>query len=672
MTSPGSPTPARRSVSGAALRQWQRLQQAGRGEDCLNLARQLVASCGNDGKAWQLLGLSHFLRGEIGEALQRLARAAQLSPADGSVWDSLGLARQEAGDAAGAREAFRRAVLGAPRSAGILVNAAAHALVLGDAEDSLRLANRAIVLAPALPEAQLVCGNALSALGRSDDALAAFRHALALRPRFGQAALSLGRELAARGRHREACDVTRRAIELQPDFAEAHVNLGGFLHMLSDVAGAAQSYARAVALMPQLAGARSGYLFCRSQDPTVSQEVLFAEHRAFGEWVEAPWRAGWGGHVNERNGDRRLRLGFVSGDLRDHPVARYIEPVWQALDRTSLEIVAYAASRSEDQVSQRLRALADVWVNVSAMPDEALAARIRADRIDILCDLSGHTLDNRLSVFARKPAPVQVTLIGYPNTTGLMAMDYRLVSHGSCAPGRLDSLFTEKLVYVPCTSRFIPVENAPPVNGLPARERGHVTFGSFNRTGKQNPRVIEVWSRVLQAVPGSRLLIGAVPDDGQRRDLTVAFARHGIDASRLEFHPRVGLYEYLALHHRVDIILDTWPYTGGTTTNHALWMGVPTLTLAGPSLPQVQGAGILRRAGLAEWVAGSEEDFVARAVRLTADTRELAALRAGLRDRLREQAADRQASLRLVGEALRIMWRRWCAGLPPESFEVKP
>lgn len=375
-------------------------------------------------------------------------------------------------------------------------------------------------------------------------------------------------------------------------------------------------------------------------------------------------------HENVRDPERDLRVGFVSGDLRKHPLAYLIEPIWQAMRGGRNQVIAYSNFGTEDDVSARLRALTDSWVRIERMNDEALADRIRRDSIDILFDLSGHTTHNRLPVFAMKPAPIQVSWLGYPATTGLSAMDYRFVRGADTDGHLIERLFCEKLVRLRFRG-FEPEPNAPAVGPLPALTAGHVTFGSFNRPSKISEATTDLWSLVLRAVPNSRLLIAAAGEMRTQDRLRMLFESKGISSERLSFRPRVSLADYLAMHHEVDIALDAFPYTGGTTTNHALWMGVPVLSLVGTTPQQRQASSILVMLGLSEWAARSAEEYVARAVEATSNLGELSQLRERLRPAM---AASFQGSTAAVAReldwALRMVWQRWCAGLPPESFTV--
>jgi predicted O-linked N-acetylglucosamine transferase (SPINDLY family) len=313
------------------------------------------------------------------------------------------------------------------------------------------------------------------------------------------------------------------------------------------------------------------------------------------------------------------------------------------------------------------------WHSVSKLLDRELAALIKDDGIDILVDLSSHTSFNRLRVFALKPAPLQVSWMGYPGTTGLRAMDYYLADRHFLPPGQFDDSFTEKIVHLPAAPSLQPYAGSPPVNRLPALDAGFVTFGSFNRVGKLTPFAIRLWCRLLRELPNSIMILAAVPLDERRHKLAAMFGEGGIVEERLAFFPRSDMPTYLALHNQVDICLDTYPYTGGTTTNHALWMGVPTLTLAGPTPASRQGAANLLPLGLDAFIAADEDDFVRKGLDWSNNLGALAEVRSGLRERCAATPLRRPETIAdAVDAALRHMWRRWCEHLPARSFSIDP
>lgn len=473
------------------------------------------------------------------------------------------------------------------------------------------------------------------------------------------------------GDHVAGARYARGGLAQDPANYACYVNLANALRGMGRAGEAAQAYRQAFKLLPQDFGAPSSLLFCLSLDESLAPATVFAEHVALMGHFEAPFLERARPHQNNRDAGRRLKVGFVSGDFCYHSVASFVHPVWAALDSTQVALWAYATSATVDHMTGQLRALTEVWREVHHLSDEALAEQIRADGIDVLIDLSGHTRHNRLLTFARKPAPVQATWIGYPNTTGLQAMDYVLADRFNAPHGLYEQFYVEKFARLPSSGTFAPAQDAPPVSGLPALRNGFVTFGSFNNTGKLGDQVIAVWSQVLLAVPGSRLLMANVSAPALAQQFTERFGRQGIAADRLTFAPHMPMRDYLSLHHEVDLILDAWPYTGGTTTNHALWMGVPVVTLRGPSRSHCQSAAVLGRMGMQDWVTLSEADFVALAVQWANAPLALSAVRAGLRERWQTAPLRQPATVaRGLEQALLVMWQRWCAGLPAADFEI--
>ncbi len=664
MSNAGSTDQRSTALPAASLSQWQEWFRRGALGDCEGLARGLVADHPRSGKAWQLLGASLLASGRASDALQALRSASDLAPTDWSIADNLALAMQRTGDFAGAAQTFRAALERAPGEPRLWSNASVNALESGDAPAALILAWEAIRLAPNLAVAHLNVGNALSATGQTAEAEASFRQALAIRPDYVQALLSLGRELSQRGQVTDAIEVTRRALTLKPDYADAHVNLAHDLNTLGDVAAAAAHYRHALELKPELSAAGSGALYCLLHDDRQSAEAVSAAHRQFGEQLEAPRKVHWQPHANSRDPQRRLRLGFVSADLRNHPVARFLEPVWRELDRQRFELFAYDVQPASDAIALRLRERADHWTVVASMPEAQLDAQIRHDGIDILFDLSGHTARNRLGLFARKPAPIQVSWIGYPGTTGLATMDYRFVDAVVAPPQRFDYLFSEHLAYLPFLSVFDRPDNLPDVMPSPLSRGQPLTFGSFNRINKLGDRTLALWSKVLKRLPASRLLVGALPNAQMEDEFRARFRSTGVDARRLMFRPRLAMPDYLELHAQVDLLLDTLPFSSGTTANFALWMGVPTLTFAGDSLAQRLGATRMAAAGLDAFIAESDAAYVDLAVAWAGRPAELARIRSELRSRMEEKSRSQPLQLtRALEQRLREMWQRWCAGI---------
>jgi predicted O-linked N-acetylglucosamine transferase (SPINDLY family) len=502
------------------------------------------------------------------------------------------------------------------------------------------------------------------------------RTAVRLLPQDAEALRNLGAALNESSLFEEAEICLQRAVRIDPTSIPANNDLGEN-HWLQGRPDEAEALFRsAIALTaahPTTATTDKLYtalLFSMSCNPAVDADTLFAEHCRAGEYLEGRLRGSWPRHLNDPDPQRRLQIGFVSGDLWNHSVANFIEPVLAQLRNSpGVELHAYYNKEFEDAVTRRLRGYIRHWRPVVRLSDQQLAQQITEDHIDILIDLSGHTSLNRLRTFARKPAPIQASWIGYPGTTGMRAMDYYLADRYFLPPGQFDGQFTEKLVYLPANVPFQPHESAPPVNALPALQTGSIRFGSFNRLHKVNAATIKLWSELLRALPDGTMLIGGIPQDSRQASLIDQFAAEGIVRERLTFHPRCSMQGYLALHHQVDICLDAYPYTGGTTTIHALWMGVPTLSVAGPTPAARQGAAILGQLELDGFIAADAQDFVAKGRYWARDLAALSTVRAGLRGRWQESPARQPERIAAsLEQALRHMWTRWCAGLAPESF----
>lgn len=607
--------------------------------------------------------------GDLGTAIALAAQQAAGAPDDGATWKLLGALRRVGESAAAALPALARATALLPGDAEAHSNLASALAAVGDAAAAEAAARRALALDPGLAVAWDNLGIALAAQQRLAEAEHAGVQAIERDPANARYWHHLALVLRDAQRGDAARAAIQAAIERDPRNADYPTLLGALLAADGEHAEAEAWCRHAVELAPDAPGPRSTLLLLLQHHGTLAPKKLFEAHREFGRRLERSV-----GRVTPpsrpRDPDRPLRLGFVSGDFRRHAAAHFIEPVWRELDRARFQVHAYAVSPAVDAVTTRLQGLADAWTHAAGWSDDALATAIRDDGIDLLFDLSGHTAHHRLGVFARRPAPLQLSWIGYPGTTGLRAMDYYFVDRGFAPPGKLDAQFTECLVHLPTVSVFRPDPGSPPVAPLPAATLGHATFGSFNRAAKITPATLDAWSAVLAAVPGSRLRIGAIdpPLAGRLRE---RLAAHAIDVARVDLLPRTDLAAYLAAHHHVDLLLDAFPYTGGTTTAHGLWMGVPTLTFEGATLASRSSAAILRHAGLPQFIATDAAALAPLAAGWMQRIDELAALRAGLRGRL--AAAPQRDARRMVAglqDALRWMWRRHCSGKPPVAFRV--
>ncbi len=597
--------------------------------------------------------------GQLEMAAECHQAAIECDPKSSAAHCNLGTVFQAQGNPLQAIQCFRAALALNPKSDVFHANLGAALRESGQYAEALAALDRALELNPNSEAAHINKGATLRELGRTPEAIECLWRALQINPRSHLALNNLGNALRDQGCFPEAAAALQKALDLQPDSEIALNNLGLTYNELGRTEEAITLFRRAIAAQPSNPMAYSNLLFALNYLPGTNREALFTEHRRFGELFADPLTRLAAPHETDTDGDRPLRVGFVSGDLRNHPVANFIEPVFANHNRREFEFLCYANQPVSDERTAELQKLVEHWRNVAGMTDEDLASLIRRDKIDILVDLSGHTARNRLLVFARKPAPVQVTMIGYMQTTGLSAMDYRITDARLDPIGESERFNVEELVRLGAgAATFQPPADCPPVNELPALKNGFVTFASFNNLAKVTREVIETWARILHAVPTSRMLIVGRAGNTIAKHLTAL----GISPDRVEMLNRQPLAEYLALHHRVDLLLDTFPYNGGTTNLIAAWMGVPFVTVAGDASSSRAGASLLDALELPQWAARDAEGYVRQASSAAQNVQHLAELRATLRSRL-EPLLDGGAEFTLQLEsAFRQMWKRWCAG----------
>lgn len=648
------------------------LYNAGRYAEAADLARIMTVKYPSCGEGWKMLGVVYSQLGRDSDALVPMQKAAELLPKDAQAQNNLGITQQALGKLNEALSSFKRALKIEPKFVEAHSNMGTLLQAQDKAEEAEACYRRALKLAPGDAETHNRLGHLLKITGRLDEAQANFQQALKYRPGFAEAHNNLGGVLKLANRIDDAERHFRQAILIKADLPEAHSNLGGILYELGHLDEAEACWRKALAIKPDLAEAHCNLLFSLIQNTHLDAAALFKEHCRFGQRFESLLASTSVKHDHSKIADRCLRVGIVSGDLRDHAIAYFIEPVLGSLASSKqLSLHAYSNHNINDHTTQRIRQYFSQWNAVAGMNDDVLANKIRSDHIDILIDLSGHTAKNRLVTFAKKPAPLQVSWMGYPCTTGMRAMDYYFSDRHILPSGLLDDQFTEQIVRLPANAPFLPSTEASPVQPLPALNNGYVTFGSFNRLSKLNPSVISLWAELMCALPDSRMVLGAMPEEGKYDALIDWFECKGVNRERLHFHPRSDMGSYLNLHHQIDICLDTFPYNGGTTSLHALWMGVPTLTLAGDTAAGRSGAGILGHVGLEAFIAHNEADFVKKGVYWSENLDELSTIRAELRARLADSSVGHPEWIAAgVEHALRIMWERWCDGLPPASFEV--
>jgi predicted O-linked N-acetylglucosamine transferase (SPINDLY family) len=499
------------------------------------------------------------------------------------------------------------------------------------------------------------------------EAAETFRKVIDANPTHLPAIMELGTTLYSQALMNDAALHFRAAIRLKPDLAVAHNNLGIILQEQGLTDEAIAAYRRALDLDPSYSMAHSNLLRCLNFHPGLDNQHLFQAHQSFETLHGTLRRSHSPACADDRTPERRLRVGYVSPDLGGHSVAYFVTAVFPNHDRARFEVYCYSDRGREDETTERIKQGVDVWRKTSGMDDDSLFRLIRNDSIDILVDLAGHTGGNRLPLFAMRPAPVQVTWLGYPNTTGLSAMDYRIVDDITDPPGEADRYHSETLVRLPngflC---FDPPAAAPAVTPLPMLRNGFVTFGSFNALAKITDEAIALWSRILARVPGSRILLKnkCLFDIATRNRMIARFEAHGISGERVMMTPyTLTTEEHLACYGHLDISLDTFPYNGTTTTCESLWMGVPVIGPMGNRHAARVTASILARLGLDSLVGKDADECVGIAVYLAGQVELMEALRKGLRGRMRcSWLCDGEGFALQMETEFRKMWKMSICG----------
>jgi protein O-GlcNAc transferase len=674
--------------------------KTGRIELAADLIRRSIALTPQIADFHVNLGIVLASQRRFEEAIAAYRQALALKPESVQANYNLGLALKELGRLDESLAAFRAAVDRKPGLADAHHRIGLILLEMGKGEEAVTPCRQAVAANPNLAEAYNTLGNVLNMLGRSEEAMEAYGRGIMIRPDLAELHLNSGLVQVNSGKKPEAEASFRRALELKPDYPKALNSLAlilmekdeldeaevllkraaaiepGNMDVLNNLGRVFKSTwrgaedlevrRRIAALKPDDAAAHSAMIFTMCWDPAFDPIGMFKESRRWDERHAKPFSKIRRSPGENQDPERRLRVGYVSADFWLHSVSYFFRPLLHHHDRREFEIICFSDVERPDAVTELIRADADGWHDIRGQSDEGVAELIRASNIDILVDLSGHSAQNRLMVFVRRAAPVQISYLGYPASTGLSAMDYRMTDLHSDPPGKTEDLHSEELLRLPTTNWcYSPIEGAPAVQPSPAASGKPICFGSFNHVAKITPRMIEVWSRVLNAVPGSRLLLksAGLGTPSVRRKIGEMFASHGVDPARVDFAGReANIFAHLGLYGRVDIALDTFPYNGTTTTCEALWMGVPVVTLAGDVHVSRVGVSLLNSVGLPELIARNEDEYVSIAVELAGNVAKLADLRATLREQMKDSPLmDGPRFARNVESAYRDVWRRWCA-----------
>lgn len=576
---------------------------------------------------------------------------------------NLALQHSRAGNHAEAERVCRQIVQTDPSNALAWCHLGTCCLAQERLEESINAYQQAIRINPQFTEAVNNLGVANARLKRMDDAVRAFELAIAMRPNWAEPCISLGNLYVQYERLDDAAAAFRRAMVAEPKNAEAYVLLGGTIARLGNLPEARACFLEALRINPRNVTAQSNVLLALNYDTQVELPVLFMEHRWF-DYLQGQGFSPVAPYRNTRDANRPLRVGYLSPDFRRHPVAWFMLPIFNAHDPKQVQIFAYVQQNEVDPITQQLQSRCAGWRKIVGVPDQQVAEQIRKDEIDILVDLAGHTGGNRLGVFTYRPAPIQMTYLGYPNTTGLSSVQYRITDAITDPPGER-SFYSEELLRLPGTfCCFGEPENAPEVSAPPVEQNGFITFGLLHKLAKLNEKMIDAWAAIARNVPNSRLLIFRnTLDRSVQERLKEQFDARGVSADRLDLHfspARDG--SHLSMYGKIDMSLDSLPWSGHATTCESLWMGVPMVTLRGDRHAGRMSASILSAIGMQELIAESPEQFVEIAVRLANDTAKLANWRRELRTMLKQSPlCDGAQFTRGLESAYRGVWKRWCA-----------
>ncbi len=607
---------------------------------------------------------AHYRCGRLPEAAAAYRRVLRDHPDHLLATVNLGIVLRLLGQFTDALACCRRALVIEPARFEALSSMGLTAHWMRAAEPAASALTRAVRVDPTVPTGQSRLGAVLLDLGRVAEARAAFENAIALHPTNGGNYSLRANALHSVGAGVAALASYRRHVLVDLHSASALNNLGGALQSAGDFVAAEACFRSALQVMPGYVQAHSNLLMAMNYDAARSEEDLFQEHRGYDSRMSRLYPAARARHANDADPDRRLRIGYVSADFGRHPTGYFLLPVLTTHDARAVEVYAYSSRAVEDDLTARLRERATVWRDVAGIDDATLTEQIRADGIDVLVDLSGHTAGNRLPVFHMEPAPVQVSWLGYFNTTGLTAIQAVLMDAVTVPPGA-ERWFTEEVVRLP-GGRFCyaPPDYAPPIAEPPLLRCGHPTFGSFNNIAKLSGPTVGLWAALLDRVPDARLVLKwkTLADPEMRDRVLVAFAQAGADVGRIELRSASPHPAMLAEYGDIDIALDPSPFGGGLTSYEAMWMGVPVVTQPGLRPVSRQTAALLAALNLPELVCASPEQFIDTAARLAGDAERLRSLRFGMRECMRSSTVcDGAAFTRNLEAVYRDLWRRWCA-----------
>lgn len=637
--------------------------RAGRLREAADAYNAILQQNAGNAEAWHLLGVVAGQSGHLSKAIELVSQAIALQP-HAEYYDHLGCFHRAQRNLKAAATAFEQAVKLQPTFAEAWNNLAEVHLALEEFTAAAACYRRLCQLQADSVDAHFKLGYALSVAGVASEASAAFRRVVTLAPTHYEGYNNLGYALQELGHLTDAASAFTEAIRLRPDYAEAHGNLANILTRQGQVALALKHLRLATSQKPDSSRLHSNLLLTLHYEDTLDPAELLRQHRHWAATHAACRPSPIKKTAHRPVPSRALKIGYVSSDLRDHVVARFLLPLLRNHNREEFEVYCYSNTRVVDALTGELRKNANGWRDTAGMPDRAVAAAIRHDEIDLLVDLSGHTAGNRLLVFAEKPAPIQLSWLGYPDTTGLDSIDYRITDLLADPPGRTEMFHTERLLRLPRTAWCYPDITSPPVAPAPFLRHGHITFGCFSNLAKINERLIRLWAEILRRVPRAKLVLKELAFANPSvcaRYLTL-FGNYGVDSSRLLLLPRDPNYQtHLSRYAEIDLALDSFPYHGTTTTCETLWMGVPLVTLAGHTHISRVGVSMLSNVELPQLISWTEDEYIERATTWAADEAGLLRLRSTLRDKMKSSPLmDGVGFARDMEYQYRAIWQTWC------------
>jgi predicted O-linked N-acetylglucosamine transferase (SPINDLY family) len=649
------------------------LHQTNRNDQALELMQRAVARKSTDAEFRNSMGVMLMAARRPKEAMEAFQAAIKLHPAFPGALTNLANLLLDAGKWQEAATAARRAIALAPRLAEAYSLLGAACFIGGQINESIQASQKALSIDPNSYQALGNLGNSMMVSGRIDDAIQIYRQTVAKHPNAAGGWSNLGNALQQRAMTEEAFKTLLEATRLDPNLADAHNNLGNVYKDMAQMEEACEEYYKAIALRPQMSTFHSNLVYAMWFCQNFTAEQIYLESKKWADFLAEPLTRAAPPHNSDRNFNRRIRVGYVSSDFRDHPVGRLISPLIANHDRKRFEIILFSGVSRPDAVTQRIYSQVDKVINTRDASDEGLANIMRQENLDLAVDLTLHMGGSRMPAFARKPAPVQITYLAYCATSGMKAMDY-CVSDANLDPPPPDAteqdtmspVHSERILRLKgCYWCYTISPEAPPVNPLPMATRGYPTFGSMNSFTKLNTGVIDVWCRIMREIPNSRMVMVCPGGRKRQEEVGQIFAKQGIAPNRLSMSDITPFAIYFRLYLEIDVALDPWPYNGGTTTMDSLLMGVPVVNLEGKWATARAGVTLMKNVGHPEWIGKSIDEYVQIAKDLVSDVPRLAQLRQELRPRMiNSPLMNGKGFAADMEEAYLRAWKRYCDGLP--------